>query len=95
MKYIFVTLGPLLFVATTTTTAALELLNGYWVTISTQLAKPVPDHVILTNAIISGSLMAFVVGGTYLIMICGAIRIWPLLTNPRQSSSAFMLDASN
>jgi carbon starvation protein len=81
LKYIFVTLGPLMFVATTTTTAALELIDGYWLTISTQLAKASPDHVVLTNAIISGSLMALMVGCAYLIIICGMIRVWPLLKN--------------
>jgi carbon starvation protein len=81
-RYFWVTTGPLLFVATTTTTAALEMLNGHWLTISTQLAKPLADRAILTGAIISGSLIVAMLGCTYLIIGAGIARILPVLARP-------------
>ena len=46
----WVTAAPMLWVATTTTTAALEMLYGHQLTISTQLAKAQPDYAIVSSA---------------------------------------------
>jgi carbon starvation protein len=83
-RYFWVTTGPLLFVATTTTTAALEMLSGHWLTISTQLSKPLADRAILTSAIISGSLIVAMLGCTYLIIGAGIARILPVLARPAE-----------
>jgi carbon starvation protein len=79
IRYLWVTILPLLFVCTTTSAAAMEMLYGYGLTISTQLAKTTPDPTTLRNAIISGSLLLAMIGCTYLIMAAAAMRIWPLL----------------
>ena len=78
-RYLWVTVLPLLFVATTTTTAALEMLYGHGLTLSTQLAKATPDTKIVTNAIISGGLIVAMVGCTYVILAMAAVKIWPVV----------------
>jgi carbon starvation protein len=88
LKYLWVTVAPMLFVAVTTTTAALEMLYGHTLTISTQTAKAVPDAKILTSAIISASLIVAMVLCTYIILAAAAIKIWPLLRNERQATKA-------
>jgi carbon starvation protein len=76
-KYIWVTLLPMLLVATTTSTAAVEMLVGHFTTIWTQLAKDSPDQKTVTAAVISASLLVAMLGCTYTILSAGAMRVWP------------------
>jgi carbon starvation protein len=78
-KYLWVTVLPLLFVATTTTTAALEMLYGHCLTLSTQWAKATPDARIVSNALISGGLLVAMVLCTYVILAMAALKIWPVV----------------
>jgi carbon starvation protein len=83
-RYFWVTVCPMMLVATTTTTAALEMLYGHWLTISTQLSKPLADHTILTNALISSGLIVAILVCTYTIIAAGIARIVPVMTRPGQ-----------
>jgi carbon starvation protein len=81
-RYFWVTVCPMMLVATTTTTAAMEMLYGHWLTISTQLSKPLADHTILTNALISSGLIVAILVCTYTIIAAGIARILPVRTRP-------------
>jgi hypothetical protein len=70
------------FCATTTTTAAVDILYGQTLTISTQLAKAAADKAILTNATISAGLIVAMLVCTYTIFFAGAIRVWPAVSGP-------------
>jgi carbon starvation protein len=84
-KYLWVSICPMLLVATTTTTAALEMLNGHWLTISTQWAKAAPDYALIRTAAISGGLIIAMLGCTFTILLTGVRRIWPGPPMPRAS----------
>lgn len=56
-KYLWVTLLPMAFVMTTTSTAGVQMLSGQIVTIQTQLAKETADHVVLVNALTQAGLL--------------------------------------
>jgi carbon starvation protein len=75
-KYFWVSAGPMIFVATTTTTAALEMLYGHQLTISAQLAKVKPDYAILSSAAISAGLIVAMLICTYTIVTAGMMRVW-------------------
>jgi carbon starvation protein len=79
LRYLPVTVLPMLVVATTTTTAALELLIGHCTTLATQWAKSSPDPKIVTSSLISGSLIVAMLACTYVILVIGAVRIWPMI----------------
>jgi len=66
-----VSAGPMIFVATTTTSAALEMLYGHQLTISAQLAKVKPDYAILSSAAISAGLIVAMLVCTYTIVGAG------------------------
>jgi carbon starvation protein len=74
-KYLPVSVLPMLFVATTTTTAAMEMLYGHQLTISTQMAKAKPDYVELTRACISAGLIVAMLICTYTIIVAGLRRV--------------------
>jgi carbon starvation protein len=82
-KYLWVTVLPLIFVSTTTTTAALEMLYGHWLTLTTQWAKPTPDAKIVTGAMISGGLILGMTFCTYAILTAAAVKIWPVTISKR------------
>jgi carbon starvation protein len=67
-RYVWIVLVPMSVVATTTTTAAIEMLLKHITTIRTQLAKPAPDWSTLFNSALQGSLIAAMV-------ICGAVVV--------------------
>ena len=75
-KYLPVTALPMLVVAITTTTAAMEMLAGHQVTLSTQLAKAKPDYVTVVSALISAGLIAAMLVCTYTIVGVGFQRIF-------------------
>jgi carbon starvation protein len=79
-KYLLITAAPMLWVATTTTTAALEMLYGHQLTISTQLGKAQPDYAIVSSAGTSAALIVAMLVCTYTIVLAGARRIWVGLT---------------
>jgi carbon starvation protein len=83
-KYLLVTVLPMLFVATTTTTAALEMLYGHGVTLQTQWAKAVPDAKVVTGALTSGGLILAMLLCTYTILTATAIRVWPVVRGEAQ-----------
>jgi carbon starvation protein len=74
MQYLWVTLLPLAFVLTTTTTAAMDLFYAQWTTIRTQLGNAQPDHAILVNSLITGSLIAGMLLCAYTILIASLGR---------------------
>jgi carbon starvation protein len=78
-RYAWVTLCPMALVATTTTTAAVEMLYGHSLTLSTQLSKATPDAVITHSAIISAALILGMLVCTYTILASAAIKIWSTL----------------
>jgi carbon starvation protein len=75
-KFMWVTAVPMLFVATTTTTAAVEMLVGHQLTLSTQLAKSVPDYGVVVSVLISAGLIVGMLVCTYIIVGAGIRRIW-------------------
>jgi carbon starvation protein len=81
-KYFLVSAGPMVFVAITTTTAALEMLYGHQLTIGTQLAKTKPDYAILTSAGISAGLIVAMLVCTYTIVGTGVLRVMGGLKTP-------------
>jgi carbon starvation protein len=79
-RYFWVTVGPMLFVATTTTTAALEMLYGHWLTIGTQLSKAAADRAVLSSAAISAGLIVAMLVCIYTIIAAGIVRILPIVS---------------
>jgi carbon starvation protein len=75
-KYLWVTAAPMVFVATTTTTAAVEMLVGHQLTLSTQLAKSAPDYGVVTSVLISAGLIVGMMVCTYVIVGVGVSRVW-------------------
>jgi carbon starvation protein len=86
-RYLPVTLLPMLFVATTTTTAAIEMLFGHQITLSTQLAKARPDHPIITSTLVSAGLILAMLLCTYIIVLVSATRILPHTRDTATASS--------
>jgi carbon starvation protein len=76
-KYLWVTVVPMLVVATTTTSAAVTLLSGHVMTIRTQLANDAATRTAgtLTSSIISVSLLAGMLICTGIIVAAAAARI--------------------
>jgi carbon starvation protein len=74
-KYILVSAGPMIFVAITTTSAALEMLYGHQLTIGAQLAKVKPDYAVLSSALISAGLIVAMLVCTYTIVGAGVMRV--------------------
>ena len=75
-KYLWVSALPMVFVATTTTTAAIEMLVGHQLTLGTQLAKSVPDYGVVTSVLISAGLIVGMLVCTYVIVGVGVSRVW-------------------
>ena len=75
-KYLWVSAAPMVFVATTTTTAAVEMLVGHQLTLSTQLAKSAPDYRVVTSVLISAGLIVGMLVCTYVIVGVGVSRVW-------------------
>ncbi len=75
-KYLWVTAIPMIFVATTTTTAAIEMLVGHQLTLSTQLAKSAPDYGVVTSVLISAGLIVGMLVCTYVIVGTAVKRVW-------------------
>ena len=72
-KYLLITILPMCVVLTTTSTAAMAMLNGYWNTIGTQLHNPIPDRKLISNSILSGILTLAMLGSAYVVVI-GAMK---------------------
>ncbi len=68
MKYLWVSAGPMIVVATTTSTAAVQILLRQWNTLVAQANAAKPDTAMQFNAVITGSLLL-------LILLCGAIVV--------------------
>jgi carbon starvation protein len=80
-KYLWVTALPMLVVASTTTSAALDLFSGYWNTFSTQWANGpgVRDVNVMAHAALSGGLILAMLLCTGIIVVSAVIRCRPLL----------------
>jgi carbon starvation protein len=74
-RYLWLTALPMLVVAGTTTTAALELLSRHWTTFATQWGNGMRDVKVMTNAAISGGLIVAMLACTAIIVASAAIRI--------------------
>jgi carbon starvation protein len=90
-RYLWVTVIPLCFVATTTSTAAAQMLAGDWTGIATQIAKPAGtrDAVLIGKALMRG-------GSTLAMLVCGGIvvlaaawRIWTATNGLTESRGGF------
>jgi carbon starvation protein len=75
-RYMWVSAVPMIFVATTTTTAAVEMLVGHQLTLSTQLAKNTPDYGVVMSVLISAGLILGMLVCTYTIVGAGLRRVW-------------------
>ena len=75
-NYLAVTLLPMLFVATTTGSAAvvmvITLING----LKVQYAKAVPDHAALLNAYVQMAAIGLMVVCALIVLFAAAVRIW-------------------
>jgi carbon starvation protein len=81
VRYLWITVVPLCFVMTTTTSAAVQMLGGDWTSIATELARPSGRG--LNWAVVGRSLMKG--GATLAMLICGVVvvlssarRIWSI-----------------
>jgi carbon starvation protein len=94
-RYLAVTLLPMFAVATTTTTAALELLTRNWTTISTQLANAAGtrDARLLTNATISATLIVAMLLCAYIVVIGALLKCRPPSRTQAQPGSGSVMDA--
>lgn len=85
LQYLWVTGGPMLVVALTTTTAALEMLSGQIDTIRTQLAKGGGwGDAVLINSGIRGALIVAMLFCAYTIVFAGIARCWPIIRGEKR-----------
>jgi carbon starvation protein len=89
-KYLWVTVIPMCFVCTTTTSAAVLMLQGYLAQIANQLhnAPEVRNHSLLVNSVIQASLIVALMGCTLIVLWAGAVRIWRVTSQPARSEDA-------
>jgi carbon starvation protein len=89
-KYLWVTVIPMCLVCTTTTSAAVLMLQGYIAQITNQLhnAPEVRNHALLVNTIIQAALIVALLSCTLIILTAGAIRIWRATSAPAPSEDA-------
>ena len=73
-RYLWVTLLPLAFVTTTTSTAALQNIRSYWTTIVTQRQSAAPDWKLISNSLISGGLTLAMLVSAYVVIIAAMKR---------------------
>jgi len=79
-----VTLVPLAVVMTTTSTAASQMLLGYWRTVSTQLGNATPDKTLIINSLIQGGLIFAMLFCTIVVIASAAARAFVVTSTPRR-----------
>lgn len=89
-KYLWATVLPMCFVCTTTTSAAVLMLQGQIAQISNQLhnAPAVRNQTLLVNTTIQASLLVALLACTFIVLLAGAIRIWRVTSTPARSDAA-------
>jgi carbon starvation protein len=73
-RFLAVTLIPMCVVLTTTSTAALHMVNGNLTTISTQMHGSDPNHALIRNTILSAALTVAMLFSAYIVVIGGMLR---------------------
>jgi carbon starvation protein len=76
-KYLAVTIIPMCVVTLTTSTAAVEMIIGFWNTVQAQLQNPHPAPGVMGNAIISGALTLAMLVSAYVVILSGMSRCFP------------------
>jgi carbon starvation protein CstA len=76
-KYLAVTLIPMCVVTLTTSTAAVEMIIGFWNTVQAQLHNPKPAPGVLSNAAISGALTLAMLVSAYVVILASLKRCFP------------------
>jgi carbon starvation protein len=76
-RYLWVTVGPMIVVMTTTSTAAVQMLSGYVDTVITQVnnAPGVRNASTLANAAMTGSLIAAMLICTMIVIVAAAAKV--------------------
>src|SRR5439155_13043934 len=76
-RYLWATVGPMIVVMTTTSTAAVQMLSGYVDTIVTQANNPsgVRNVSTLLNAAVTGSLILAMLVCTAIVIVSGAAKV--------------------
>ena len=77
-RYLWVTVLPMLFVATTTSTAGMQMFAGQTEAIRTQLANSagVRNNTVLFNALLQAICIGAMLVSGFIVIIFAAIRIW-------------------
>jgi carbon starvation protein len=90
-RYLWVTVLPMLFVMTTTSTAAVQMFGGQIDAIVQQIrnAPDVRNLKTLFNASVTAGAIAVVVISGYIVIISSAIRIWTSTGGLRSEARGF------
>jgi len=88
-RYLWATVIPLLFVCTTTSSAAVELLNKFITGFTTQWNSPTPDQKVLINSAVTSVAIIAMLVCTYIIMLAAAMRIWTNTSGAKREEHAF------
>jgi carbon starvation protein len=90
-RYLWVTVLPLLVVATTTSTAAVQMFLGQVDGIRTQLANApgVRNNTLLVNAIVQAACIALMMTTGYIVILSAAIRIWTTTDGLKNEARGF------
>jgi carbon starvation protein len=75
-KYLWVTLIPMLFVFTTTSTGAVDQFMGHLTTVRTQLANPSTNWTMLINSAVTAALIFLMEFCTIFIILAAAAKVW-------------------
>jgi carbon starvation protein len=75
-KYLWVTVLPMLFVFTTTSTGAVDQFMGHLTTVRTQLANPSTNWTTLINSAVTASLILLMEFCTIFIILAAAAKMW-------------------
>ncbi len=92
--YLWVTGGPMIVVATTTSTAAIRILIGQWDTLVAQWNSATPSWPVQLNAMITGSLLLLILGCGLVVIAACAMRIlgWPPNLVPQGAAESLEVD---
>ncbi|HTL31074.1 MAG TPA: carbon starvation protein A [Tepidisphaeraceae bacterium] len=88
-RYLAVTVIPLLFVCTTTSTAAVQLLNKFILGFTTQWNSPTPDRTMMINSLVTSIAIVAMLTCTYIIILAAALRIWTTTSGARREEHGF------
>jgi carbon starvation protein len=84
-RYVWVTIVPMCVVTFTTSTAALEMVAGFWNTIRTQSPLGTEaSHKLVMNSVISGALTLAMLACSYVVILAGMARCLPQAAGTRR-----------